>query len=222
MSYCVITYIFGKNKEILREPIVIDNIEYICITDQKDLKSKTWKIIYDDIPQAKCIRDKMVYVKYNPFKYTQADKILVIDGTLEINNSLIPLFEQCKNNDLLIKLHPERNNLYDELQQWIKTRNMPKDALDKFKIMANKSNINLHKKFLIESCVIVWSRTKIIQEICNLVLSYMKFLGKETLFLSNQCVFTFLFQTFTLKFSFINQKDFFKRYSHNTLKLHNR
>ena len=53
----VITYIFGKNTEILREPLIIDgNTEYICVTDQKNLRSKHYHIIQDAIPQARMIR----------------------------------------------------------------------------------------------------------------------------------------------------------------------
>lgn len=223
MKFAVITYIFGKGKEILRKPLVKDDIEYICVTDQKDLKSSDWKIIYDEIPQANCVRDKMVYVKYNPFKYTDADRICVIDGTLEITKSLIPLFEQVKDNDLLVKLHPERNNLFIELCEWIKTRGMPKDAIHKFQIIAKHEHLDLNKKFLLESCVIIYTRKPIIQELCEEEISFMKFLGNNgNLFLSNQCVLSLLIQKAKVKFGFINQKDFFKRYNHGTTKIHDR
>ena len=218
MKYAVITYIFGKNKELLREPLVIDkDIEYICVTDQKDLKSKHWKIVLDEMKNVQCIRDKMVYVKYNPFKYTDADKICVIDGALEITKSLKKLFNQINDKDILIKLHTKRNNLYDELKTWISVRNMPHIALNKFQIMANKCSIDLKNKFLIESCVIVYSNSKKIIDLCDEVISYMNFLGEnDNLFLSNQCVLTFLIQQLQLKIGYINQKDFFNRYAHNS------
>ena len=218
MKYAVITYIFGENKELLREPLVIDkDIEYICITDQENLKSKTWKILVDNIPEANCIRDKMVYVKYNPFKYTDAEIICVIDGSLEISKSLVSLFDQVKEKDILIKIHPERYNLYDELKAWIRLRNMSEFALNKFNVIANKCSIDLQKKFLIESCVIVYTRKKEILELCNEELLYMKFLGDNgNLFLSNQCILTFLIQQKNLRIGFIKGKDFFKRYRHNS------
>ena len=224
MKFAVITYIFGKGKEILREPLVLDDIEYICVTDQKDLKSKNWKIIYDEIPEAKCVRDKMVYVKYNPFKYTNTDKICVIDGTLEIKNSLITLFNQCMNCDLLVKVHPERDNLFDELNQWIKTRNMPNTAISMFETMAKHHSYNLKTKILYESCVLVYSNNKEVKDLCSTVIEYMRFLGKETLFLSNQCVLTFLLNTQfkNLKKDYINQKPLFMRYNHGTNKPHDR
>lgn len=225
MNLAVITYIFGKNKELLREPLVIDkNIEYICVTDQKELTSKNWKIIYDEIPEAKCVRDKMVYVKYRPFNYTNADYVCVIDGTLEINSSLLSLFEQCKNCDLLIKKHPERNNLSDELNAWIKLRHMNKNDVKKFEIMAKHNSYNLKTKILYESCVIVWSNKNEIKDLCSTVIAYMNFLGTNILFLSNQCILTFLLNTQykSLNYDFINQKKFFKRYKHNTKILRDR
>ena len=223
MKYAVVTYIFGKNREILRKPIVRDDIEYICVTDQNDLKSVDWKIVYDEIPQSKCTRDKMVYVKYNPFKYTDADLICVIDGTLEITKSLIPLFQEVENKDILIKLHPERDNLYSELKEWINTRGMEKESILKFKIMGDKLGIDLNRKFLIESCVIVYTRSSKVKRLCEEEIAYMQFLGNNgNLFLSNQCVFTFLIQKKDLAIGFINQKLFFKRYSHNSNRLADR
>lgn len=220
----VVTYIFGKHKEKLREPLVIDkDVEYICVTDQKDLKSKNWKIVYDDVPQAKCVRDKMVFVKYNPFKYTDAEKVCVIDGTLHITKSLKSLFELCK-NDMLLKLHPQRYNLYDELLAWMSMRNLDKAYLQKFENMARILKTNLHNKFLVESCVIVWRNTDKILELCNTLIAYMKFLGNNTLFQSNQCVLTLLLETefAHIKYDTLNQKKYFTRYKHNTDELADR
>ena len=116
MKYAVITYIFGKNQELLREPLVIDkDVEYICVTDQKDLKSKIWKIIYEPQNNVKSLRDKVALVKFNPFKYTNAEKIIIQDSSLQCISSLIPLFESINEYDIGLKKHPGRSNLKDEL-----------------------------------------------------------------------------------------------------------
>lgn len=223
MKYAVITCIFGKGKEILRTPLVKDDIEYICVTDQKDLNSDVWKIIHDEMDNIKCIRDKMVYVKYNPFKYTDADRICIIDGTLEITNSLIPFFQQATEYDMLVKLHPERNCLMKELNEWIMKRNMPRSVMAKFKIMTNYNNIDINTSFLLESCIIMYTRNDKVKELCNEVMAYMKFLGNDkNLFLSNQCILTLLLMQEQLKIGFIDQKRFFKRYDHGTWRLHDR
>lgn len=221
MKRAVITYIFGRGKELLREPLVVDkDIEYICVTDQKDLKSKTWKIVHDDINQAGCTRDKMVYVKYNPFKYTTANEACVVDGSIQIKASLHKLFEQLKDKDVLIKQHPERTNLYDELQAWVKLRNLPKEYITKFEHMSKYYKISLTTNFLLESCVLVFKNTNAVQELCESVIALMKFLGeKPCLFLSNQCCLTYLLQTLhkNIKYDWLKQALFFVRYKHNTL-----
>jgi len=219
MELAVITYIFGKNKELLREPLVVDkDVEYICVTDQKDLKSKIWKIIFDDIPEANCTRDKMVYVKYRPFKYTNANKVCVIDGSIEIKSSLLNLFKQLENNDILIKKHPGRNNLNDELIAWNKIRGMTIQAIDKYKKLANKYKVNLNKKFLLESCILLFNKSNKIEFLCEDVIIHMKFLGNNTLFLSNQCVLALLLQINNYKIDILNQNKFFNHYIHNTYK----
>jgi hypothetical protein len=223
MKRAVVTYIFGRGKELLREPLKVDeDIEYICVTDQKYLKSKIWKIVYDEIPQAGCVRDKMVYVKYCPFKYTTADEICVIDGSMEIKNSLIPLFEQLDGNDILVKAHPDRNNLLDELHAWIRMRHMPGEYVKKFEMMASHENISLKTNFLIESCVMLYKNNEKVNELCKMVISLMSFLGNAPcLFLSNQICLTFLLQTFfkCIRFAWLSQVNFFNRYRHNTRNL---
>lgn len=224
MKYAVVTYIFGKRKELLREPAFRDrDVEYICVTDQTDLRSGVWKVVIDNIPQANCVRDKMVYVKYNPFKYTDADIICVIDGSLKIAHSLMPLFKQAENNDILIKKHPDRDNLTVELDKWIKTRGMPASAKEKFNIMGKTANIDLNNKFLIESCVLVYNKSDRVKKLCETEISHMEFLGQDgKLFLSNQCVLTFLLQQVDIKYDYLNQKDFFIRYRHNTTSVVNK
>ncbi len=217
MKYAVITYIFGKNKEILRNPLVIDkDIEYICVTDQKNIKSKIWKIVYDDIPEANCIRDKMVYVKYRPFKYTNADKICVIDGSIEIKKSIIKLFKQLEHKDILIKKHPGRDNLNVELNAWNILRGMSILDIAKFKFIADKNNIDLNKKFLIESCILFFNNNNKIKNLCEDVIAYMKLIGNKKLFLSNQCMLTMLIQLNDYKLDYIDYNNYFNHYSHNT------
>ena len=73
MKRAVITYIFGRGKELLREPFVVDkDVEYICGTDQSYLKSKVWRIVYELAIMTQNLRDKVALVKFNPFKYTTA------------------------------------------------------------------------------------------------------------------------------------------------------
>ena len=65
-KYSILTYIFG-NYEFVREPLEIDeDCEYILVTDNISLKSKTWKIIYLQDVKLTNSFDKSLYVRYHP------------------------------------------------------------------------------------------------------------------------------------------------------------
>lgn len=214
----VVTYIFGENAEILREPLVVDaHVDYICVTDQPSLTSEHWRIIVDELPQAKCTRDKMPLVKYNPFKYTDADHILVIDGTLQLVNKLDAVFDQLRIHDLLIKRHPQRTTLVDELNEWIHHRHMEVSIINKFAAMSVIDGISLTNNFLIESCVIGYTSNNNVKSLCDAVLKYMEFLGTNgKLCITNQCPFTYIVEKFGIPYGCIQQKDFAVRYNHNS------
>ena len=214
----VITYIFGENKEILREPItVMDNTEYICVTDQPKLTSKRWNVVYDAIPEANCVRDKMVYVKYNPFKYTDANKICVLDGTIHIIKSMSSIFDGLNRHELLIKKHPQRTNLRDELLAWKNLRQLPDVITSTFNIMSMEDGIDLSNEFLIESCVIGYQNTQRIRMLCDIVMKYMKFIGIDNkLCPTNQCVLTYLLQRFKVDYGWLSQASFAIRYKHGS------
>jgi hypothetical protein len=220
----VVTYIFGENQEILREPLVVDsNVDYICVTDQPSLTSKQWRIIVDDISLAHCTRDKMPLVKYNPFKYTNADQIIVLDGTLQITNSLAIIFKQLEDHDLAIKMHPERNSLIQELYAWRCLRNLSINVIEKFCIMAMMDGINLDDNFLVESCIIGYRNTPQIHDLCRCVLAYMKYLGDgDKLCITNQCPFTYCIQKSRIDYAKIDQRSVANRYRHGKWTLHNR
>lgn len=223
MKKAVITFIFGKGKELLREPKIIDeDVEYICVTDQKDLKSKNWKIVIDLMSEVKVVRDKMVYVKYNPFKYTNAEQICVIDGALEIKTSLKDFFNELDNNEIALKNHPKRKWLDIELNEWCKVRNLDRNYINKFDYIAKQNNLSLNKINVYETCVIGYNNNTACRNLCENVISYMKFLGQNgNLLMTNQCVVSLLMKINPLKCSIINQLKYFNRYRHNTHQMTN-
>lgn len=214
----VITYIFGNNLEILREPLVIDpTVDYICVTDQYNLVSNNWRIIIDKLPSVMCTRDKMPLVKYNPFKYTNAENIIVMDGALQITQSLNDLFNQLNDNDLLIKPHPSRSTLRQELTEWVEKRHMDPTVVDKFKTMSNVDHISLDNNFLIESCIIGYHVSPRVVSLCRMVLNYMSFLGRDShLCMTNQCPFTYCIEKCAMRYSWIRQQDWATRYKHHS------
>ena len=178
MKYAVITYIYGKNQEYLREPLIVDNnIEYICITDQP-LTSKTWKIIYKPLIEIKSLRDKVALVKFNPFEYTNADRIIIQDSSLKCISNLNILFNDIEKYDICLKKHPERNNLAEELPKW-KFRGLSDNQINKFYVMAKLNNIKLKDIPLYECCVLGIKNDEKTREIFNNLLLLMKLLGEN-------------------------------------------
>lgn len=219
MKNAVVTYIFGENRELLREPLVVDeDNEYLCITDNPKLQSNNWKMILDPMKEINSLRDKVAHIKFNPFKYTNAENILVMDGSLEIKNSLLPLFEEIKDYDIGLKLHTYHFNLKAELPFWL-SRGLPKETILKFYQMARIDGIDLSKVTEYEGCLILYKNNVYCKKFCKEILSYMKFLGDgENMIITNQCPLSYLVHKNhkSDKIFKINQFDYFNRYIHNT------
>lgn len=81
--YSVVTAIFGRGYEKLRE---VENpqpdVEYVCVTDDPDLDSPTWRV--------KLIRDigtedpfaKLFEARYRQFDFASSDTVVWIDGSI--------------------------------------------------------------------------------------------------------------------------------------------
>ena len=216
---CVITYIFGKNKEKLHEPLVIDpDTEYLCITDQQDLKSKHWKIVYDPMPGVSSLRDKMAMTKYNPFKYTKADYILTMDGTLQIKTSILPLIQKFKDFDIGLKLHPKRDNLAKELPAW-KPRGLTEAIIQRFHTMAKIDGLNLNTVRLYETSCMIYKNNDLCRYIGEENLDYMKILGTGgNMIITNQCPFSYIMTKdySNAKVFLMKEQDWFNRFGHNS------
>ena len=67
--YTVLMYNFN-DYEVMREPEEIDpECEYIYVTDNRSLKSTTWKIVVADSLDGLSAFDKCYRVRFNLFKY---------------------------------------------------------------------------------------------------------------------------------------------------------
>ena len=119
VKYSVLTYIFN-NGDILREAPKDDNIEYICVTDNTELKSDTWKIIIDEDLVGKDSEYASFYVRYHPFKYCSSNICMRIDGSIQIKESLVSMFEEFDNSnkDICIMTNSRARSIRQELLHW--------------------------------------------------------------------------------------------------------
>ena len=127
-KYSVLTYNLS-NYEIIHEipnHAINDEIDYVYITDDHSIKSDTWRVIYVDNLKGS-IFDKCYQIRFFPWKYVNTDIIMRIDGSMQITNDIMPLFDYFINGkyDAAVMIHPDRNIIIHEYETWCKGRFYP-------------------------------------------------------------------------------------------------
>ena len=88
-KYSILTFIF-KDYELLRDPVIVDpECEYVCVTDNPDIKSEIWKIrpfkaddpIYGSF-----------YVRWHPFEFVDTKVCIILDASVKILGELNKLY----------------------------------------------------------------------------------------------------------------------------------
>lgn len=228
-KYSILTYIFG-NYEFVREPLETDDeCEYVLVTDNKNLKSKKWKIVYlsDDFNDYTPI-SKTFYVRYHPFEFVNTDYVLLLDGSMHIKKSLHKLFNDFQENDYDCALgsFPFRirsvNELYD---YWIKNRNYNITQANKNRAFYNATHIGLPKIYhetgymLFKKCTICLQFLETVYSAINKIS-----LAPNDLDRLDQPIFNGILNALYQEMRVLSlsrelvQSDFIKFYYHNTNK----
>ncbi len=111
----VYTGIFG-NYDMLREPLYCDeNVDYICYTDDKNLKSDHWKIIYVENEQDNMALEVRKY-KCLPHRFlAKYDMSIWVDARLQIISSVVEYIkENMHDTGILFFPHNVRDCIYEE------------------------------------------------------------------------------------------------------------
>ena len=142
MKYSVLTYIFGGG-ELLREAPKDPNIEYICVTDDETLQSDSWTIVVDEDLKDYDSELASFYVRYHPFKYCSGDICIRIDGSIQINKSLLSIFKEFEDsgNDICVMTNSRALNIALEMCQWPGYKKVLTKQLDIYK----QADINILK-----------------------------------------------------------------------------
>jgi hypothetical protein len=121
MKICLYTAIFG-GYETLKRPLKIDGLDYICFTDNKDLKSDFWEIRYVEKPLN--VPPSMYYKKIKCLSHKYLPKYettIWLDGNFIVKNKnyLNFLLKNFKTNKLMLYKHVclagmPRNCAYEE------------------------------------------------------------------------------------------------------------
>ena len=180
-KYSVLTYIFN-NYEVVHEIQKKDpEAEYILVTDNPELKSKTWNVFYDGSLLNKSPFDKCYEVRFHPFRYVNTDTVVRIDGSIGIKDSLRPVVDTFKkeNADRCMMIHPQRNTMQDEYDVWVRTRAYPLAQSAKCLMLMEHLGYDLGYKGLFQGCFEIQQKSEKNDLVNNLTFSLLKYLGVD-------------------------------------------
>lgn len=228
MKYCIVTPLFN-NYDKIREPIEVDsNCDYLFFTDNKELKSYQWKVIYlpeFDTNELTGIQKTYIF-KYTFYKYIdniqEYDYLIQLDASIQIYKSLYPIVNYLYKYkyDLSIAPHPYRNNFIDEYNTWMEYRNLDNKYLDMF--INNIKDYDFNIAGLCECTMKIYKNCKevynFIDDIHN-ILTYTN--NNEDA--NDQCYFTYILNKHIDKLrinyhtpNLYSYSDYMKIYWHNT------
>ena len=121
---CVYTCITGDYDNLKEVIVKEDNIDYICFTNNKEISSSTWKVIYiEDEKLSNHYLSRKLKMIGNPYIDTNYDLSIWIDASImfkkSVNEFLLEYFDLSK--DLLAACkHSSRNSIREEAAACIK------------------------------------------------------------------------------------------------------
>lgn len=202
-KYTILSFIIGHDYEILHEiQNPQDDVEYLMITDDPELKSQTWKVVYDeDLLKLKTGFERCFSVRYNVFKYCSTDICVTIDGSIEVSGSLDALVEKFNigKYDICLMPHPLWADFVSEYQAWIKMRGYPVENANKFFNFLKDAKYDINYKGLFQLCFSIKRRNETTLAIDEMTMALLKYLS------INQNKFERLDQTV---FSFVMNRYF--------------
>lgn len=121
MKFSILTYVFD-DYELLREPLSVENnVEYVAITDNRDLKSDVWNIIVDDKLSSMSPFDKTFYVRYHPFEYVHSNVVFIIDGSMLVKGDFTEIYErfEAEQSEIGVMINDEYETVINYMQGWV-------------------------------------------------------------------------------------------------------
>lgn len=124
----IYTVIFGK-RDWLKDPVCMtSNCDYLCLTDDPDLKSNIWKIVVIKPKQLHVKKPIELMIKSHEYAKNY-EHSLYVAGNIRINKLVI--FEFLKDFDIALKRHNIRYNILEESKKILSNKNLyKKEDLD--------------------------------------------------------------------------------------------
>lgn len=120
-KYSVVTTNFGDYEQIQEVKNPREDVEYVLVTDNPNLKFNTWKtVIFDDYDKLISPALAWIYVKFFTFNYCSSDVCLYKDGSIKIIDDFTELVDYFLDNNYEYAATIESNytSPRDMLTQW--------------------------------------------------------------------------------------------------------
>lgn len=196
MRYTVLTYIFNGYENVHEIGVKDPDAEYILVTDDKSLKSQTWKVVHDYVGDRCTPFEKCYEVRFHPFRYASTGTVVRIDGSIRVKQSLAPVVDafEAGGYDRCLMIHPTRNTIPEEYDMWVKTRKYPREQADRcLAWMESFQGYNRSYKGLYQGGFEIVRNIPINRRLNELTFDALKLLGNDgKIERLDQTVFSFL------------------------------
>lgn len=128
----IYTALFGDYDRLLNPTFHNNEIDYICFTDNKKIKSNFWKFIYICDEESPIYLNRKIKILTHKF-LNNYQKSIYIDSNVILSINPEKLFEFLDNFDIALLQHPQNFKIIDELRQNLFQKNI---------------DINIYKKIL--------------------------------------------------------------------------
>jgi hypothetical protein len=122
MKYAIYTAIYGGKDYLTDDQANCSgDMDYICFTDDPDLKSNTWNVVKSPSIEGDPRRSARVY-KLLPHNYlSEYDASIWVDGNCKVKTDVLPLIKEClEGSSLQLFKHDVRNCIYEESRECIR------------------------------------------------------------------------------------------------------
>ena len=212
--YSCITGDYDKVNEVKKEK----GIDYYLFTNNKKIKSNSWKVIYiEDDSLSNVVLARKIKILGHPIINDNYDIALWMDGAVSFNTKIHDFISNfLEKDDVFVAFkHGERNTIEDECKACVRYRKEDKSKIEKILNFYKKENYP-DNNGLIESTVFIKRiKDEKVRETMNLWFDMIKNFTKRDQLSFNYCIYKT-----GLKVKWINEKvfnnDWFTWYNHST------
>jgi len=128
----VYTAIFGGYDLLLEPRCAPKNIDYVCFTDNVNVKSNIWKIIPLNVERnLSVIKNREIKILAHNY-FPQYEYSVYIDGSFLITGDLTDLIKKyLANSNIACPKHPERHDIYEEAKACIELKKAEQEKVER-------------------------------------------------------------------------------------------